>query len=100
MLSVLDRYPNVILFSGHQHYGLKTEAEGEPEGFTTVEKIGKNVTSVNLPCYEYGTFLEGGRDVLGQGIVMYVYADRVELRGRNFFLRNWVKNFSVTVPVG
>ncbi len=99
LLRIMDRYRNIIYISGHQHYGLKTDPAGEPEGFTTVEKVGAHVISVNLPCFGYGTFLEGGKDVLGQGIVMYVYGDRVELKGRNFFLSNWVKTFDVTVPL-
>lgn len=99
LLGILDRYENVIYFSGHQHYGLKTTPEGEPEGFMTVERLGEHVTSVNLPCFGYGTFLEGGKDVLGQGIVMYVYSDRIEFKGRNFFLANWVKAFDVTIPI-
>ena len=96
---ILDRYENIFYISGHQHCGLKATPEGTPEGFTTVQKVGDHITSINLPCYEYGTFLQGGLDILGEGIVMYVFADRVEFKGRNFFLSNWVTDFDVSVPL-
>ncbi len=99
LLRIMDQYENVFYISGHVHYGLKADPEGEPEGYTTVEKVGEHVTSVNLPCYAYGTFFTGGEDVVGQGLVMYVFKDRVEFKGRNLFLSNWITAFDVTVPL-
>lgn len=96
---ILDSYQNVIYFSGHQHYNLVAEASEKSIGFQSVEKIGSNITSVNLPSYEYGSFLTDEWGVLGQGIVMYIYEDRVELQGRNFFLADYVEDFDITINI-
>lgn len=95
---ILGQYDNVFYISGHQHYNLSADDTGEIEGFRTVEQIG-SITSINLPSYEYGTFLTVGTGLLGQGIVMEICADRVILRGRNFFLANWQKDFTVELPL-
>ena len=97
--AILDSQKNVIYITGHQHYGLNTGKLNYPEGFTTVEHVGENITSVNLPSYEYGSFGTGGNAWIGQGAVFNVYDDRVEILGRNFALHGWVKDFSVTVPI-
>ena len=94
LLAILDRYENVFYFSGHLHYGLNDGALGYPEDYATVERVGEHVISVNLPSYEYGSFVTGGNAWIGQGLVMNVYADRVELNGRNFALSNWVRGVS------
>ena len=99
LLSILDRHKNVVFISGHQHKGLTLGPEKDLTGFSSVEKIGQHVTGVNLPCCEYGTFLEGGTQVLGQGLVMFVFNDRIELKGRNYFLSNWIRNAEITVPL-
>lgn len=99
MQEILDRYENVFLFSGHLHYGLNDGKLDYPAGYTTVERIGSHITSVNLPSYEYGSFGLGGSAWIGQGLVMRVYADRVELLGRNFALGQWVNAVQVTVPL-
>ena len=97
--ALLNTYENVFYISGHQHKPLALADAEHPDAFATVERVGDHITSINLPCYEYGTFLEGGTAVLGQGLVAYVYADRVQLRGRNFFLHNWDKTFNLTIPL-
>ncbi|MBR3095536.1 MAG: metallophosphoesterase [Clostridia bacterium] len=97
--AILDQYPNIFYFCGHQHYPLALDAAENELGFATVERVGQHITSVNLPCYGYGTFLEGGTSVFGQGLVMYVFDDHVQFKGRNFFLSNWSRDFDVSVPV-
>lgn len=97
--AILDQYPNIFYFCGHQHYPLALDAADNDVGFVTVERVGQHITSVNLPCYGYGTFLEGGTSVFGQGLVMYVFDDHVQFKGRNFFLSNWSRDFDVSVPV-
>ena len=100
LLAILDRYENVFYISGHQHYPLALEPTAEdPAGFTTIEHVGDHITSVNLPCYGYGTFLEGGTSVFGEGLVMYVFDDHVQFKGRNFFLANWSRDFDVSIPL-
>ena len=97
--AILDQYPNIFYICGHQHYPLAQEPADDPAGFTTIEHVGQNITSVNLPCYGYGTFLEGGTSVFGEGLVMYVFDDHVQFKGRNFFLSNWSRDFDVSVPL-
>ena len=97
--ATMDKYKNVFYISGHQHYGLNDGTKGFPEGFSTMEKVGENITSINLPSYEYGSFVTGGNAFIGQGLVINVYADRVELSGRNFALNSWVRDYNVTVPL-
>jgi len=99
MQSILDQYENIFLISGHRHHPLTLDPATDPEGFATIEQVGEHITSVNLPCYEYGTFLEGGTSVLGDGIVMYVFDNKVEFKGRNYFLSNWSKTFDVEIPL-
>lgn len=99
MQSILDQYENIFLISGHRHHPLTLDATTDPEGFATIEQVGAHITSINLPCYEYGTFLEGGTSVLGEGIVMYVFSDKVEFKGRNYFLSNWSKTFDVEIEL-
>jgi len=97
--AILDQYPNIIYISGHQHYPLALSAEDTPDGFATVERVGKHIISVNLPCYGYGTFLEGGTSVFGEGLVLYVFDDHVQFKGRNFFLSNWSRTFDLSIPL-
>ena len=97
---ILDKYENVIYISGHQHYGLSdgTDAYSNPDGFKTVEKVGDHITSVNLPCYTYGSYAFTGDPLIGDGLIINVYADRVEFLGRNFVVGGWL-DFKETVPL-
>ncbi len=97
--AILDKYENVFYISGHQHYGLNTGTWSNPAGFTTIEKVGKHITSVNLPSMMYGGPVSGGDPVLGTGVVMFVYEDRVEFAGRNFVSGGWLGSFDVTIPL-
>ena len=75
--------------------------ETNPDGIVfkaTVEKVGENVSSVNLPCYMYGSYVFGGDPLIGDGLVINVYADRVEFLGRNFVVGGWI-DFTETVPL-
>lgn len=99
--AIMDKYENVIFFSGHQHYGLSNDKIPNRmiEGFQTVEQVGENITSVNLPSFEYGSYVTGGEPHIGQGLVMYVFEDSVRFLGRNFVLGGWISSFDVTVAL-
>ncbi len=99
--AIMDRYENIFFISGHQHYGLSGEKQPNLmiEGFETVEKVGEHITSINLPSYEYGSYFTGGEPHIGQGVMIYVFADSVRLVGRNFALGSWLPDFDVTVPL-
>ena len=98
--AILDKYENVFYISGHQHYGLSdgTDAFTNPEGFKSIEKIGNHITGVNLPCYTYGSYVFTGDPLIGDGLVINVYADRVEFLGRNFVAGGWL-DYTETVPL-
>lgn len=98
--AILDKYENIIYLSGHQHYGLSdgNDAFTNPPGFKTLEKVGKNITSVNLPCYTYGSYVFTGDPLIGDGLVINVYADRVEFLGRNFVAGGWL-DYTETVTL-
>ena len=97
LAAILDKYENVFFISGHQHYGLTLTPDAR--GFTTFEKVGEHVTSVNLPSAEYGDFVTGGKGVPGQGLMMYVTDNEVIFRGRNFFLGSPISGFEYTVEL-
>ncbi len=101
LMRIMDRYENVFFFSGHQHYGLSGEKQPNLmiKGFETIEQVGENITSVNLPSYEYGSYVTGGEPHIGQGLMMYVFDDSVRFLGRNFALGAWITSFDVTVPL-
>ncbi|MBR5426768.1 MAG: metallophosphoesterase [Clostridia bacterium] len=101
LLEIMDKYENVFFFSGHQHYGLSSDAQPNLmiEGFKTIEYVSENITSINLPSYEYGSYVTGGEPHIGQGLVMYVFEDSVRFIGRNFALGGWISSFDVTVPL-
>jgi 3',5'-cyclic AMP phosphodiesterase CpdA len=88
--AILDRYENVFYFSGHQHYGLNDGTDQIPAGFSTVEQVGKNITSVNFPAFGRGSYFDGGDPLIGDGLIINVYADRIEFLGRNFVEGGWL----------
>ena len=98
--AILDKYENVFYLSGHQHYGLNdgSSAYNYPYGFTTVEHVGENITSVNLPSFIYPSMIYGGDPLAGDGLVLNIYADRVELLGRNFIAQGWL-DYTATVTL-
>lgn len=97
--AILNKYQDVFYMSGHTHFGLNDGTSFDyPEGFTTVERISDTVTSVNLPAYGKPSLVFGGDPLLGDGLIVNVYGDRVEFLGRNFLLNTWV-GYNVSVPL-
>lgn len=86
--SILNKYKNVILISGHLHTGF---------GEYTYEKIG-NIHSVNLPSItidnDCGTYNENGI-----GYMTEVYSDKVVFRARNFNLGEYVPAYDITIKL-
>ena len=95
----LDKYQNIIYVSGHTHKALNG---GKLNGgdFATVEKVGENITSVNLPSMMYfGWSGLGGHVISGGGAVINVYEDKVEIRGRNFLTRTWCEDVHAVIDI-
>ncbi len=94
--SILDKYKNVILISGHIHNGLANNFETDEYSFSTVETYG-NITSVNLPTYGSPTLR--GCASSGCGIVFEVYENELILRGRCFSGDVWYTEYVYNIPL-
>ena len=95
--SILDAHENVFYLCGHTHVGLLKTG-----GRATLQRVGGNVTSVCLPCYEYGEIFNGkyaspGFPLIGTGMLMDVYADRIVFTGASFLRGKEVKSYCETV---
>lgn len=80
---MLDSHRNIIYVCGHTHHALSDGSRG----YSTVEKVGDHITSVNLPSMLYN----------GQGAVFNIYEDRVEIFTRDLISGTWVPSASATV---
>ncbi|MCR5042360.1 MAG: metallophosphoesterase [Clostridia bacterium] len=83
ILSYSDNGLPVIFISGHLH------ADFSDSSF---EKYGGGLYCLNLPSAQFN-------EEFGQGCMIEAYADRVEIRARNFITGEWMP-FEYTVPLG
>lgn len=83
--SILRKYPQAILFSGHSHYDLNHPKTVYQKGFTMV-----NTSSVS---YVMGR--NGRKKGLSQGLLVEVFKDRVEIKAREFSSNSWITSFTV-----
>lgn len=93
---ILNRFPEVILFTGHTHWELKLPKTFVQDNFTMV-----NTSSVVQPWTDNGQ-PGGGIPVKGEaseGLVVNVYTDKVEIKGRSFTKKSWISGAQFTVPV-
>ncbi|TJY44622.1 metallophosphoesterase [Cohnella pontilimi] len=93
--SILSGYPQVIFFSGHTHWELKLPLTLVHDKFTMV-----NSSSVVQPWTDDGN---GGEMLAGpddsEGLYVEVYKDKVKIKGRDFYRKQWVPEAQFTVPV-
>ncbi len=94
--TILAKYPQVILFSGHTHfdmnsYGIYYEQDASlPNMFGT--------SGVGYPASTYNTLIgESGKK--GEGYYVYVYEDKVLVCGRNFNDGEWITSAQFMVDV-
>lgn len=98
IVEILKDYPQVILFTGHSHQDLKNQdwavtktAPGANKGFTVV-----NTSSVGNV---WTSDAQGAEVLVGpdesQGIFLEVYKRKVVIKGRDFFRKQWIQEFSV-----
>lgn len=88
LLAILQKYPQVILFSGHSHYLLDHPKSIYQDGFTMV-----NTSSVDYTWYEGGWVPNHS-----QGFLVNVYNNRVELKGREFSNGTWIRTATIPIP--
>ncbi|KAA0548633.1 N-acetylmuramoyl-L-alanine amidase family protein [Bacillus sp. BGMRC 2118] len=62
--------------------------------------LNDGITMVNTSSVAYTWSFEGGENYNeSEGIVVDVYIDRVDIKARDFLAKNWLKTFSVPLPV-
>lgn len=79
---LLSQYPEVILFTGHTHWELQLTSTLIRDVFTMV-----NSSSVSYPYDSNDQLIQGNRS---EGLVIVVYADRIHVRGRDFYNQAWI----------
>lgn len=94
--TILKKYNNVFLISGHIHNGLTNESQEDTYGYVSVESDG-SFHSVNLPSYMYMTIR--GRIANGTGCQFEVYEDKVEIRSRSYSAGVWYTDYNYTIPL-
>jgi glucan-binding YG repeat protein/3',5'-cyclic AMP phosphodiesterase CpdA len=87
--SILQQYPQAILFTGHLHYLLNHPRSVYQDGFTMV--------STGAVAY---TLYEGGNAPLefSQGLLVNVYDDHVEIKAREFSNQTWINDYTIPIP--
>ncbi|MDN3019010.1 hypothetical protein PH210_22830 [Paenibacillus sp. BSR1-1] len=88
ILTLLKKYPQVILLSGHSHFPLNNPKSIYRDGITMV-----NTSSV---AYTYTPQGKENYDQ-SQGYVINVYNDKVEIKAREFSNGAWIR--TVTLPL-
>ncbi|WP_442602165.1 metallophosphoesterase family protein [Paenibacillus sp. KN14-4R] len=84
--AILERYPNVILFSGHTHSELGEIGTIVRKRFTMV-----NSSSVWEPLTK-DNLSQSAKGQASEGLVVQVYGDHVRVRGRDFQHGRWLRS--------
>lgn len=94
--SVMEKYNNVFMITGHIHTGINGGIGDNVRGFSHVETI-NGVTYVSLPAF--GSLNLYGIIGYGNGYRMEVYDDEVIFRARNFVTDKWHTFSDFVVPL-
>jgi Icc protein len=90
LVSILNKYPQVILFSGHSHWTLKNQPGTMWQGKFTAF----NDSCVVNPWNPTTHSLAGD----SEGLYVQVYKDKVEVTGRDFTNKLWIDSYAVKIP--
>ncbi|MCP3740383.1 metallophosphoesterase family protein [Rossellomorea sp. BNER] len=91
--SILSKYPSTIFISGHMHWDLRFPNMFIQDDFTMVSSGG-----VDRIWGPDGNGYETIIDSTGsQGLYIEVYKNRVEIKGRNFANKEWIKEYQHTI---
>ena len=94
--SVLDKYPNVIMFNGHTHWILDSDNcmfDGNGKTATIF-----NTASVAYLWHSYDV-PTGERMTGSEGYYIRVYEDKIAVLGRNFVTGEWVSSAQFIVKL-
>lgn len=90
---LLAKYPNAFLFDGHTHCTLNSDncmaGGGDQAAIFNTGSVGYLMTYYDIST---GSGLEGS-----QGYYVYVYSDRVLVRGRDFTTGEWIPSAQFVV---
>ncbi|MBM7716583.1 hypothetical protein JOC94_003604 [Bacillus thermophilus] len=92
----LSKYPNAIVFSGHQHWDLRLpDMFGNHDGFYQV--------STGAVINTYGPDGQGGEKVIdgtgSTGLYVEVHDDKVVIKGRDFTKSDWIDEYQHVIPL-
>jgi Icc protein len=90
LVNILNKYPQVIFFSGHSHWTLKNQPGTIWQGKFTAF----NDSCVVNPWNPLTNSLVGD----SEGLYVQVYKDKVEVTGRDFTNKQWIDKYTVNVP--
>jgi Icc protein len=90
LTSILNKYPQVIFFSGHSHWTLKNQPGTMWQGKFTAF----NDSCVRNPWNPVTNSLVGD----SEGLYVQVYNDKVVVKGRDFTNKQWINQYTVQVP--
>lgn len=91
--ALLDRYPNVVLFTGHTHWQFESLQPFLPGNGKAANYL--NAASVAYLWTDANTERAGS-----QGYFVEVYADHVLVRGRDFIGAQWVSPAQFLLSIG
>lgn len=94
--SILKKYDNVFMISGHVHNGMTNESQEDVYGYVSVESDG-SFHSINLPSYMYMTIR--GRIANGTGFNFEVYDNKVIIRARSYSAGVWYSDYNWSIDL-
>ena len=93
---ILSKFPQVILFAGHTHFDMNSTGIYYVQDNSLPHLFG--TSSVSLAASTYNTLIgESGKT--GEGYYVYVYGDKVLVRGRNFINGEWIASAQFMVDL-
>jgi Icc protein len=90
LVNILNKYPQVIFFSGHSHWTLKNQPGTMWHGKFTAF----NDSCVRDPWDPTTHSLVGD----SEGLYVQVYMDKVVVKGRDFTNKEWIDQYTVYIP--
>ena len=104
---VLQKYPNIIHFSGHSHFSLIDERSIWQKEFTSIQtqsvsyiELEKGFENGPYPCNEYGDIQIAGKNYMG--LIIDVNDNKVEIQRISFednilYEKPWIINIPINI---
>lgn len=92
-INILNKYPQVILFSAHSHNLLNHPRTVYQDGFTIV-----NTGAVAYTCINGEKGYDYGPSEYSQGILLDIYKDRIEIKAREFSNHTFINAYTIKFP--